>query len=102
MEKTVFTDIPNQAGSSLAYSPSIFFDIRNSRWTNATGRYNRAEVEKRIQEQRRRAAQRKADRLTLNTIYQAGILAQQMGGTAAGTSHLYAGMHPIARPNVTR
>jgi hypothetical protein len=37
MEKTVFTDIPNQAGSSLAYSPSIFFDIRNSRWTNATG-----------------------------------------------------------------
>jgi len=37
MEKTVFTDIPNQAGSSLAYSPSIFFDIRNSRWTNAKG-----------------------------------------------------------------
>jgi len=37
MEKTVFTDIPNQAGSSLAYSPSIFFDIRFSRWTNATG-----------------------------------------------------------------
>ena len=29
---SVFTNIPNQAGSSLAYSPSLFFTIRNSNW----------------------------------------------------------------------
>ena len=33
---TVFKDIPNQAGSSLAYSPSVFFDIRDN-WKNSIG-----------------------------------------------------------------
>ena len=30
-------DIPIQAGNSLAYNPSAFFDVRNEKFKNASG-----------------------------------------------------------------